>query len=62
MDEPHVCNFKQSCIQLHNGLQIRLNRIKEIEDIFHREINHREKMSKALNKYITALKVSVVGI
>ena len=34
--------------------KIRLNKIAEIENYFHQEINQRKSCSKKLNKYVTA--------
>ena len=49
--ESHVYAAKKlHCNQ--NTLQFRLNRIKEIEELFIVEDNGREKMSRKLNKYI----------
>ena len=50
MSSLHVCNNK-----LDNSLRFRLSKIKLIEDFFIAGINNREKMSKTLNYYITAI-------
>ena len=56
MNEVHAYGTKQIYLQLDNSLQFRLCGTKEVEeDFFIGEINEREKMSKLLNKYITAL-------
>ena len=39
---------------LTNQTKIRLNKITEIEDCFHQEINQRKSCSKKLSKYVTA--------
>ena len=39
---------------LTDQTKIRLNKITEIEDYFHREINQRKSCSKKLSKYVTA--------
>ena len=55
MNKVHVYNTKQIYIQLDNPLQLRLDKIKEKEHFFIVEINDRQKLSKALTKYITVL-------
>ena len=55
MSALHFYVTKQGCPQLYNPLECRPSRIKEIADIFTAEINDRQKISKTLNKYITAL-------
>ena len=39
---------------LTDQTKIRLNKITEIEDCFHQEINQRKSCSKKLSKYVTA--------
>ena len=55
MNKVHVYNTKQIYIQLDNPLQLRLDKIKEKEHFFIVEINDRQKLSKALTRYITVL-------
>ena len=53
MNEPRLYDTKQIYLQLDNPLQFKLCIMKEVEDFFSAGISDREKMSKALNKYIT---------
>ena len=39
---------------LTDQTKIRLNKITEIEDCFHQEINQRKSCSKKLSRYVTA--------
>ena len=55
MNEPHVHATKQIDIHLDNILQFRLSKIKRIENFFIAEIDDRENMSEAINKYILLL-------
>ena len=50
MSEAYICDTT-----LDNPLWFRLSRIKETEDFFTANINGREKIGKALNRYITGL-------
>ena len=54
MNKLHIYDNKRIYPQLHNILKFRTSRIKEIEDFFISKIDEIEKMSKTLNKYITA--------
>ena len=55
MNEPHVHATKQIDLHVDNILQFRLSKIKKIEEFFIPEIDDRENMSEAINKYILLL-------
>ena len=58
MNKVQVHSTKQIYPQLDNALKFRLTKINDIEDFFIAEIEEREKMSKALSKYIGAFDYS----
>ena len=51
----HMYDTKEVFLQLDDPLGVRLIRIKEIRGFFIAEVNDRGKMSKTLNKFITAI-------